>query len=55
MPRRGNAKLTEQEVRAIRTEYATGKVLQKVLAWKYNVTRPAISMVVTRRNWRWVR
>ena len=48
MPRR----LTVEQVRAIRAEYATGKVLQKDLARKYGVTRVNISYILRRRTWR---
>ncbi len=51
MPRR----LTEEAVRAIRREHATGKVSQKLLGWKYRVTAANISYIVNRLTWKEVR
>jgi len=45
-------KLTEETVRAIRKEYATGRVTQKELGRKHGVARSTISMVVTWETWR---
>jgi predicted DNA-binding protein YlxM (UPF0122 family) len=47
-----HAVLTIQEVRAIRTEFATGKVSQKSLADKYHVSTQAIFNIVHRRTWK---
>jgi len=47
----GRAKLTADDVRAIRRAYATGKVLQRELAAQYNVTGSLISSIVSRRRW----
>jgi len=44
-------KLTEEDVRAIRREYAAG-TLQRVLARKYCVSRENISLIVNRRTWK---
>lgn len=47
----GMAKLTEEQVRQIRTNYATGAYTQKALAHTYGVASSLISFIVTRRNW----
>ena len=47
----GREKLTESDVRAIRSAYASGNVLQRELAEKYNVARSLISQVVNRNRW----
>ena len=47
----GRAKLTADDIRAIRSAYATGKVLQRELAAQYNVTGSLISTIVNRRRW----
>lgn len=47
----GKTKLTESEVRAIRSAYASGKVLQRELAAKYNVQPSLISLIVNRKRW----
>ena len=52
MPR---IKLTAEQVRAIREEYAAGKITQKILAWKYGVTRRNISYILNRHTWKSVR
>ncbi len=45
-------RLTKEKVRAIRAEYAGGKVRQKTLAWKYRVTPANICLIVNRRTWK---
>ena len=52
--RQGNARLTENEVRAIRRLYQSGRVTQGDLAEAFGVGRPAICSIVTDRNWRHV-
>jgi len=47
----GRTKLTEDDVRAIRAEYSTGKVLQRELAARYDVTPSLISGIVNRKRW----
>lgn len=49
--RRGSDKLTPDDVRAIREQYAAG-VQGKVLAPLYGVSRATISLVVNRKAWR---
>ena len=46
------AKLTAEQVRAIREDYASGRADQGTLAAAYGVTRSVISHIVTRRSWR---
>ena len=46
------AKLSEDAVRSIRAEYAAGKISQRKLAKKYNVTQYAIFSIVNRQTWR---
>ena len=50
--RNSHAKIGEDEVREIRRLYAAGGVTQSTLAVKYGVERPAISKILTNRNWR---
>jgi hypothetical protein len=50
--RHGMAKLTDADVLAIRTRYATGKVLQQTLANEYGVWQGAISRIIRRTGWR---
>ncbi|WEM05513.1 hypothetical protein HJJEPNFP_00013 [Ralstonia phage BOESR1] len=45
------AKLTEDAVLAIRSEYATGQVTMRVLGAKYGVDSSTISGVVNRESW----
>ena len=47
----GRDKLTEDDVRAIRSEYASGNVLQRELADRYNVNPSLISQIVNRKRW----
>lgn len=47
----GHAKLTEDDVRSIRSLYATGNFLQKELAQKFGVHQGMISAVVLRKFW----
>lgn len=48
---RGRAKLTDDEVRAIRTEYAAGKWTRKDLAYIYDVGVAAIGNVLSGRSY----
>jgi len=48
-----NHKLTEREVKLIRT-YSGGGFTQKELAEMFEVSRPTISAIITRRSWRHV-
>jgi hypothetical protein len=47
----GNAKLSEEDVAAIRERYATGCVTQKQLGREYNVNQSTISSVVNHHLW----
>jgi len=47
----GKSRITPDDVRAIRAEYATGKVLFKDLAERYNMCPTHISRIVKRRTW----
>lgn len=49
--RNSSAKLTEDEVREIRSKHKTGKWRQAELAEEYNISRSVISNIVRRRNW----
>ncbi|GLB83500.1 hypothetical protein [Mycobacterium kiyosense] len=51
-PRRPRRKLTEDDVREIRAEYAAGNWSQKDLAFIYRVTPSTISAVVSYDTWR---
>lgn len=50
--RHGMAKLTEADVRAIREEYATGKVSQRAIAIRYGVCQPHIGHIVRKAGWK---
>lgn len=50
----GNAKLTDSDVRAIRSEYATGTISQPQLAKRYSVSLKVIWMVVNHVTWKHV-
>ena len=52
--RHGLARLTEEKVKAIRAEYATGIASYESLGRKHGVTGSAILAVVRRRNWKHV-
>jgi hypothetical protein len=49
-----NAKLTEAEVILIRELYATGDYTQKELAIKFNISKSAISKIITRATWKYI-
>lgn len=51
-----NAKLTESDVRAIRAEYANPErtLSQKAIALRFGVDQSAISLIVTRKEWKHV-
>lgn len=46
------AKLTNEQVIAIRTAYATGQVLQRELAQRYSCSGNTISAIVTSVSWK---
>lgn len=48
----GNSKLTESDVRAIRT--LAGKVLQREIAERFGVSRKAIGLIISGKNWAWL-
>lgn len=50
----GHAKLTEDDVRRIRAEYASGNIFQEELAERYGVSEGAISGILRRKNWKHV-
>lgn len=50
---RHNARLTEQDVKEIRTALSCGS-LQKHLAAKYGVRKTTIQAIAARRNWAWL-
>lgn len=47
----GRAKLTDEQVRAIRIRYAAGDVSQQALADEYSVSQTMIGFIVRRANW----
>jgi len=49
--RNNQAKLTSSQVLEIRKRYAQGKITQTKLAQQYNVSRSAISAIITRATW----
>ena len=50
--RNSHAKLTEDQVHAIRTTYAQGGITQAALSRQYGVTDVMISYIVNGKNWR---
>lgn len=48
----GAAKLTEEQVKEIRSQYIPGVISQSMLAAHYGVSREAISFIVNRVNWK---
>jgi hypothetical protein len=52
--RSGSSRLTEAQVRAIRTRYASGGVSYRQLSQEYGVVKTAIAAVVKRQNWQHV-
>ena len=48
----GSAKLTDDQVREIRKEYAVGNITQQKLAEKYGVNDRSISNIVNNKNWK---
>ena len=52
--RNGNSKLTEEKVRGIRTDYASGMFSQQALGEKYGVHQVVVGQVVRRVTWRHV-
>jgi hypothetical protein len=46
------AKLTEEQVLALRAQYARGGITQKELAAQYSISHALVSFIVTRRAWR---
>jgi len=48
----GNVKLTEDDVREIRTQYATGGITLKKLAREYEVSLEGIHAIIRRRTWK---
>jgi DNA-binding MarR family transcriptional regulator len=49
--KQGASKLTETQVREIRTLYANGGISQRELGVKYGVSQPAIGKLITGENW----
>jgi hypothetical protein len=47
----GIAKLTEDQVREMRSLWGTGEWRQHALAKRYGVTRPLVSLVVNHKIW----
>lgn len=53
--RNASAKLTEQNVRDIRSEYAVGDVSQRQLAARHGVSQPSIGLIIRGGTWGHVR
>lgn len=49
--RHGSAKLTADDVRAIRSDHAAGRGGYKILGRRYGVSANQIRLIVKRRNW----
>jgi transposase len=49
--RNANARLSEQDVRAVRSLFATGKYSRVALAKMFKVSAVTISNVITRYSW----
>ena len=47
----GRSKLTETDVREIRTKYANGGVSQRQLALEYSVPHSSICVLINRKTW----
>jgi hypothetical protein len=47
----GQARLTAEDVRAIRAEYAAGGVTQQAIADRYRVSRLTVGDAINRRTW----
>ena len=52
--RNTNTKLTEAQVAAIRSRYASGGVSQQALADEYGVSQHVVHLVIRRKTWRHV-
>jgi len=50
----GGVKLTEAQVREIRTIYANGGILQSALAARYGVSGGTVGEIVRRKIWAWL-
>jgi len=48
----GMAKLTQEIINKIRTEYKTENITQKNLALKYNISRSHVSGIITNKYWK---
>lgn len=48
------AKLTDEDVVAIRARYASGGVYMRELAAEYGVQKQAISRIIRRERWAWM-
>ena len=45
-------KVTVHDVRAIREEYANGGISQEQLAERYGISRPTVTLIINRKNWK---
>lgn len=52
--RNGSARLSDDDVRAIRARYAAGDVTQTTLAAEFGVSQSLVSLIVLDKNWRHV-
>lgn len=51
----GHAKLSEEDVLAIRARYPQGGISQRTLGKEYGVSRGTIRAVLNRRSWAWLK
>jgi hypothetical protein len=47
----GHAKLTEDDVRAIRARYAAGGISMSALGREYGISAPSVCLIVKRKTW----
>lgn len=52
--RHGCARLTAEQVLDIRARYAAGGVSHEALASEFGVSRPTVSLIISRKNWGWL-
>lgn len=52
--RHGNAKLTREQIAAIKVEYARGGISQRVLGLKYGVRQTTVLKIVRGQRWNWL-
>lgn len=48
----GNSKLSEEDVKNIRTKYSVGNIFMKELSKEYGVSQKQISVIISQKQWR---